>query len=106
MLDVDVARCVINEDASTGVHFIRLGLSSGGDKAATSAANEVIDGNTLPGKQVVGLEGVGAIANHRRRSCSGNRASVLFAVLAGGAFWEIDNLTCCRMKSATGLGLT
>jgi hypothetical protein len=61
--DMDETGGVVHEDATSRVHLVGFGLPSGGKKSSSRAADEVIDGDSMSGNNVVGFEDVRSVAN-------------------------------------------
>ena len=61
--DMDETGGVVHEDATSRVHLVGFGLPSGGKKSSSRAADEVIDGDSMSGDNVVGFEDVRSVAN-------------------------------------------
>jgi hypothetical protein len=61
--DMDETGGVVHEDATSRVHLVGFGLPSGGKKSSSRAADEVIDGDSMSGNNVVGFEDVCSVAN-------------------------------------------
>ena len=53
MLHVNVIRCMVNKNATTGVHFFGLCLASGGKQSTLGAANIMVNGDFLTWVKVV-----------------------------------------------------
>jgi hypothetical protein len=62
-LDVNETRGVVHKDTSSRVHLVSFGLAGGSEKPSSRAANEVVNGNSMSGNNVVGLEDVRSVAN-------------------------------------------
>ena len=92
---------VVHEDATSRVHLVSFGLPSGGEKPSSRAANEVVDRNSMPRYDVVGLEDVRSIADDGRRRRTRDRTSVLLAILASCTLWKVRQLAGCGVKPAT-----
>ena len=61
--DMDETGGVVHKDATSRVHLVGFGLPSGGKKSSSRAADEVIDGDSMSGDNVVGFEDVRSVAN-------------------------------------------
>ena len=61
--DMDETGGVVHKDATSRVHLVGFGLPSGGKKSSSRAADEVIDGDSMSGNNVVGFEDVRSVAN-------------------------------------------
>ena len=62
-LDMDESRGMIDKDTVSRVHLVSFGLSSGGEKSSARAADEVVDGDPMPGNNVVSFENVRSVMN-------------------------------------------
>ena len=70
------------------------------------AANEVVNGNSMSGNNVVSLEDVCSVADDGRRRRARDRSSVLLAILTGCTLRKVGQLAGCGVKSATCFCLT
>ena len=105
-LDVDESGGVVHKDTTSCVHVVSFSLAGGGKKPSSRAANEVVNGDSMPGDNVVSLEDVCSVADDGRRRRTRDRTSMLLAVLASCAPWKVRQLASCGVKSATCFRLT
>ena len=89
--NMDEARSMIDEEATTRQHFTVTCLSTGGEQPSFCAANEVINRNATSGEQVILLKGSLPVTDEGTLLSRG-RTMMLFAIETSSASWEILEL--------------
>jgi hypothetical protein len=100
--DMDVSGGRINKDASALVHLALLGLAFAGEQSTSSGADEVIDRDALPRKELVMAESVHTVSNNRSRRSRG-RSLLLLGELTGSAHRWVDETSTGRVKASGAL---
>ena len=63
-LEVNESRGMIDKGSASRVFHVNFGHSRGGEKLSVRAADEVVDGDPMPGNNVVSFENVRSDANN------------------------------------------
>jgi hypothetical protein len=101
-LDMDVPRGGIDKDAAPFVHLALLGLAFAAEQSAASGADEVIDRDPLPRKELILPESVHTVLNNRS-SRSRGRSLLLFRELASGTHRWVDETDTRRVEPSRAL---
>ena len=91
-LHMNVSRCMIDKQTTTGKHLEIGRFSSGSEETAFSAAHEVVHGDSLTGNQVVLFQHTLAVTDNRRHftRC---RTLMLFAIKTSSTLGEVFKVT-------------
>ena len=101
---MDVTGGMIHEDATTTVHLVGLGLAIRIEETATGPTDEVIDGDGLTRKSMIGFQDACVIAN--RCTCfTGSMATFLTSKHACGALGRFTNGRGGLMKTTSAFGM-
>lgn len=101
-LNVNVPGGMIDEDTPACILIVVFLFAFRGEETTLGGADEVIDGRSLTGQKVIGLENVRPIANGLG-GLARSRSAGLLAELTGGTSWRVGNLAGGRVKSSAGL---
>jgi hypothetical protein len=98
-LDMDIAGGGIDKDAASLVHLALLCFAFAREQTASSGADEVIDRDALPRKELILAKGVHMVSNHGP-SGSGGRSLLLLGKLASCAHRRVDEAGASRVEAS------
>jgi hypothetical protein len=101
-LDMDVPGSGIDKDAASFVHLALFCLAFAGEQSASCGADEVIDRDPLPRKELVLPESVHTVSDNRSSDSRG-RSLLLFGELASGAHRRVDETRTSRVEPSRAL---